>query len=165
MGRRRNSKLNLLAVIILCRGAATVTYFHSDFIKSLSVLLWARPHLQQLQFFESTGRFQPTLAECRSLQNIVLLHVQSKREAGQNFTSSFSSLTKRLQTELGCSLTAAWLHPSARGLLSAHQEQSSHCRPGVILLENKSDLQDKFSGNQVLKLLAEMFYLNTTFLL
>lgn len=165
MGHRRNSKLNLLAVITLRCGVATVTYFHSDFIKSLSVLLWACPHLQQLQFFESTGRFQPTLAECRSLQNIVLLHMQSKWEAGKNSTSSFSSLTKRLQRDLGCSLTAAGLHPSASGLLSTHQEQSSHCRPGVILLKNKSDLQDKFSGNKVLKLLAEMFYFNTTFLL
>lgn len=165
MGHRRNSKLNLLAVITLRCGVATVTYFHSDFIKSLSVLLWACPHLQQLQFFESTGRFQPTLAECRSLQNIVLLHMQSKREAGKNSTSNFSSLTKRLQRDLGCSLTAAGLHPSASGLLSTHQEQSSHCRPGVILLKNKSDLQDKFSGNKVLKLLAEMFYFNTTFLL
>lgn len=40
-----------MTIIKLLSGVASVTYYYSDFIKSLLVLLWACLHLQQLHFF------------------------------------------------------------------------------------------------------------------
>lgn len=48
-------------------------------------------------FFLFIGQFWPTVTKGNHLQNITLLHVQSKQEAGRMSVSSVSALLKRLQ--------------------------------------------------------------------